>query len=281
MYVVCSSPKRLPWEHATSTGRVYPWRMRTDRGWKRFYATGWLVSAGITVHAFRQWKSYLREVEERAAEAERTHEEAARRRAVEERLRIARELHDSLTHSMSVIKVQAGVAAHLARKRGEEVPDALLAIQEASNDAVRELRGTLEVLRRDDSSGSGLDRLTELVERARAAGLPVTVAIDGERRPLPADVDQAAYRIVQEALTNITRHAGRATASVRLRFDHDVLTVHVDDDGRGRPDQVPKPGLGLVGMRERVTALGGRLLAEPKEEGGFTVQAELPTRAVS
>ena len=121
--------------------------MRTDRGWRRFYATGWLVSAGITAVAFLQWKAYVHEVEERADEAERTREAVARRRAVEERLRIARELHDSLTHSISVVKVQAGVAAHLARKRGEEVPPALLAIQEASTDAARELRSTLDVLR--------------------------------------------------------------------------------------------------------------------------------------
>ena len=118
--------------------------MRTDRGWRKFYAAGWLISAGITLVAFRMWQLHLREVEQRADEAERTRDEAARRRAVEERLRIARELHDSLTHSISVIRVQAGVAVHLARKRGEEVPPVLQAIQEASADAARELRATLE-----------------------------------------------------------------------------------------------------------------------------------------
>src|SRR5882724_6723156 len=105
--------------------------MRTDRGWRRVYATGWLVSAGITLVAFRMWQLHVREVEQRAEEAERTREEAAGRRAVEERLRIARELHDSLTHSISVVQVQAGVAVHLARKRGEEISPALLAIAEA------------------------------------------------------------------------------------------------------------------------------------------------------
>src|SRR6202021_3865149 len=109
--------------------------MRTERGWRRVYATGWVVSAGITLVAFRMWQLHLHEVEQRAEEAERTRDEVARRRAMEERLRIARELHDSLTHSISVIQVQSGVAAHLARKRGEEVPSALLAIQEASTDA--------------------------------------------------------------------------------------------------------------------------------------------------
>src|SRR6478609_9635633 len=137
--------------------------MRTDRGRRRFYAAGWLISAGVMVVTSRIWQLHLREVEQRAEEAERTKDEAARRRAVEERLRIARELHDSLTHSISVIKVQAGVAAHLARKNGEAPTDALLAIEEASNDAVRELRATLDVLRRDeDLNGSGLDLLPAL-----------------------------------------------------------------------------------------------------------------------
>src|SRR5215475_9686411 len=154
--------------------------MRTDRGWRRFYATGWLVSAGVTAVAFVMWQMHVREVERRADEAERTRDEVARRRAVEERLRIARELHDSLTHSISVIKVQAGVAAHLAMKNGEEPSDALLAIQEASSDAVRELRSTLDVLRREeDLNGSGLDLLPTLVDRARSSGLPTTYAVCG------------------------------------------------------------------------------------------------------
>ena len=145
-------------------------------------------------------------------------DEVARRRAMEERLRIARELHDSLTHSISVIQVQAGVAVHLARKRGEEVPPALLAIQEAGADAVRELRATLGVLRsEEDGDGSGLGQLDRLVARARAAGLPVTVTVTGAERPLPPEVDQAD-RIVQEALTNVSRHAGQARASVQLYY---------------------------------------------------------------
>src|SRR5215510_9423720 len=134
--------------------------MRTDRQWRRFYAAGWVVSAAVGVVATIEWHAHVREVERRAEEAERTRDEVARRRAMEERLRIARELHDSLTHSISVIKVQAGVAAHLARKNGEEPSEALLAIEEASTDAARELRSTLEVLRReDDQPGNGLDRI--------------------------------------------------------------------------------------------------------------------------
>jgi signal transduction histidine kinase len=252
--------------------------MRTDRGWRRFYATGWLVSLAITVHAYRQWKAYVSEVEQRAEEAERSREEVARRRAAEERLHIARELHDSLTHSISVIKVQAGVAAHLARKRGEEPSSALLAIQEASTEAVRELRSTLDALRRDeDANGSGLDRLPALAERARASGVPTTVTIDGSPRRLPVEVDQTAYRIVQEALTNVSRHAGPATASVRLCYGPATLTVRVDDDGIGSRTP-PVPGHGLIGMRERVNALGGRLRAETGPTRGFSVRAELPLK---
>jgi len=178
------------------------------------------------------------------------------------------------------------VAVHLARKRGEDVSPALLAIQEAGADAARELRATLGVLRSaEDGHGSGLSQLDRLVARAQAAGLPVTVTVTGAVRPLPPEADQAAYRIVQEALTNVSRHAGHARASVHLRYTAETLTVQVDDDGQGpvlsngtRPSG---PGLGLVGMRERVSALGGRLQAGPQHDGGFRVWAELPAQAPS
>ena len=234
------------------------------------------------VVTFRMWQLHVREVEQRAEEAERTRDQAAQRKAMEERLRIARELHDSLTHSISVIQVQAGVAVHLARKRGEEAPPALLAIQEAGADAVRELRTTLGVLRsEEDSDGSGLSQLDSLVARARAAGLPVTVTVTGAQRPLPPEVDQAAYRIVQEALTNVSRHASHACASVSLLFAPGTLTIQVDDDGEDTGGRAAGPGLGLIGMRERVTALGGHLHAGPQDGGGFQVRAELPARASS
>jgi signal transduction histidine kinase len=258
--------------------------MRTDRGRRTFYAAGWAISAGVMFVTARIWQLHLREVEQRADEAERTRDEVARRRAVEERLRIARDLHDSLTHSISVICVQSGVAVHLARKRGEEVPQALLAIAEASADAARELRTTLSVLRSDENGdGSGLAQLAALVSRAEAGGLAVTVTVTGPERPLPAAVDQAAYRIVQEALTNVSRHAGPACAMVQLHYAPDTLAVQVDDDGAGPAVPVAaeiRPaahGLGLIGMRERVTALGGRLHAGPRDDGGFRVRAELPT----
>jgi signal transduction histidine kinase len=258
--------------------------MRTDRGRRGFYAAGWLISVGVMAVTFRMWQLHVREVEQRAEEAVRTKDEAARRRAMEERLRIARELHDSLTHSISVIQVQAGVAVHLAHKRGEDVPPALLAIQEAGADAVRELRATLGALRsEEDGDGSGLSQLDSLVARARAAGLPVTVTVTGQERPLPPEADQAAYRIVQEALTNVSRHAGHACAAVHLHYTPETLSVQVVDDGQGtvtstRPSG---PGLGLVGMRERVSALGGRLQAGPQDGGGFRVRAELPARCPS
>ncbi len=230
----------------------------------------WLVAAGAAGEALRQ-------AERRADEAERTREEAARRRADEERLRIARELHDSLTHQISVIKVQSEVAVHVARRRGEEVPPALLAIQEAGREASRELRATLEALRDDDTAPPrGLDDVPELVERVRALGVDATLTVEGRGADVPAAVDRTVYRIVQESLTNVARHAGSATASVRIDCRPGLLAVRVDDDGAAAPATAPAPGLGLLGMRERVTALGGRLTAGPRDGGGFSVLAELP-----
>jgi signal transduction histidine kinase len=230
----------------------------------------WLIAAGAAGEALRQ-------AERRADEAERTREESALRRADEERLHIARELHDSLTHQISVIKVQAEVAVHLAQKRGEDVPGALLAIRDAGREAARELRATLEALRDDDKSPPlGLDHVPDLVRRVRTTGLDATLTIGGNRPDVPAAVDRTAYRIVQESLTNVTRHAAAATASVRIDYRPDAVAIQVDDDGTAAPAGAPVAGVGLVGMRERVTALGGHLRAEPRSEGGFTVQAELP-----
>ncbi|MGW4894026.1 sensor histidine kinase [Kitasatospora sp. NPDC004240] len=250
----------------------------------------WLVAAGAAGEALRQ-------AERRANEAERTREETARRRADEERLRIARELHDSLTHQISVIKIQAEAAVHVARRRGEQVPPALLAIQEAGREAARELRATLEALRDDDTAPPrGLDDLPKLVEQARTLGLDATLTVEGVRPSVPAAVGRTVYRIVQESLTNTARHARAGAATVRIEYRTDLLAVRVDDDGHATPATPPAtppgtsaggpsaaaagagptPGVGLLGMRERVTALGGRLSAEPRREGGFTVQAELP-----
>ncbi|MGC5014441.1 sensor histidine kinase [Streptosporangium sp. DT93] len=235
----------------------------------------WLIAAGAAGEALRQ-------AERRAEEAERTREETARRRADEERLHIARELHDSLTHQISVITVQAEVAVHVARRRGEPVPEALLAIRQAGREATRELRATLEALRDDDTAPArGLDHVGELVRRARTGGLDATLTVRGQRPDVPAAVDRTVYRIVQESLTNVTRHAAAATASVRIDYRPGALVVRVDDDGTATPQAAPAPGVGLLGMRERVTALGGRLRAEPRGEGGFSVHAELPVEPAS
>jgi signal transduction histidine kinase len=257
--------------------------MRTNRRRRTLNVAGWVISAVGMSAAVGLWQVHLRDAERRADEAERTRDEAARRMAMEERLRIARDLHDSLTHSISVISVQTGVAVHLARKRGEEVPPSLLAIQEAGADAARELRTTLSVLRsEEDSDHCGLGHLDHLVGRALSSGLAVTVTVAGTERALPPEVDQAAYRIVQEALTNVSRHAGRVQTSVHLDYLPDALSVQVDDDGPGDGDgpgpRPAGPGLGLIGMRERVTALGGRLNAGPRNGGGFRVRAEFPSR---
>lgn len=222
----------------------------------------------------------MQAIEGQLAEEERTREAIIQRVAAEERLRIARDLHDSLTHNISVIKVQSGVAAHLARKRGEEVPPALQAIQEAAGEAARELREVLHVLRQDMDPGNGSRRLADLpqlLDRARAAGLDAELAVTGCVRQVPDEVDSAAYRIVQEALTNVSRHAGQsAAARVRVGYGPDLITVQVDDDGAGRKVPPSGAGLGLIGMRERATALGGHLVAQGRPGRGFTVRAELP-----
>ncbi|MFG3702697.1 sensor histidine kinase [Micromonospora sp. NPDC047620] len=238
---------------------------------------GWFFAANVAGLVARQRRAYLEQVERRAIEAERTREEMALRRAGEERLRIARDLHDSLTHSISVIKVQAGIAVHLARKHNEEPSAALLAIQEASGAAMRELRATLDVLRApDDVDRVGLARVGELAERTRAAGVPVQVTVTGQPRDLPAEVDQAGYRVVQEALTNVARHAGPATARIHIEYAPAQLTVSVDDDGQASPVRPVTPGVGLRGMRERVTGLGGTLQAAARDSGGFAVRATFP-----
>ncbi|KAB1914175.1 sensor histidine kinase [Micromonospora sp. AMSO31t] len=238
---------------------------------------GWFVAANVAGLVARQRRAYLEQVEQRAVEAERTREEVALRRAGEERLRIARDLHDTLTHNISVIKVQAGIAVHLARKHGDEPSATLLAIQEASSAAMRELRATLDVLRApSDGDPVGLARVDELARRTRAAGVPVRLTVTGRPGDLPDEVDQAGYRVVQEALTNVARHAGPATAEIHVEYAPAQLTVSVTDDGQASPARPVTPGVGLRGMRERVTGLGGTLRAAARDGGGFAVRATFP-----
>jgi signal transduction histidine kinase len=219
---------------------------------------------------------------ERMLEAARTRAEEARRRASEERLRIARELHDVLAHNISLINVQAGVALHLMDEQPGQSRTALVAIKQASNDALRELRSVLDALRQVDDEpprapAPGLARLEGLVASAEAAGLVVSTRVAGTPRPLPVGVDLAAYRIVQEALTNVTRHAGRAAVTVRVAYGERDLEVQVDDDGDGpTAGRSSGGGNGIPGMRERAAALGGELEAGPRPGGGFRVLARLP-----
>jgi len=220
---------------------------------------------------------------ERRAEAVRMREEEARRRAGEERLRIARELHDALGHHLSLISVQSGVALHVNEELPEQARTSLAAIREASKEALSELRSVLDILRQEGEAaprfpGSTLARIEDLAAQARAAGLEVRTETRGDARPVPYRVGAAAFRIVQESLTNVTRHAGRATATVRVTYGDRDLTVEVEDDGRGAASGGPAPGggTGIGGMRERVTALGGELEAGPRSEGGFRVRARLP-----
>lgn len=222
----------------------------------------------------------LRGRHERAAEARRAREQEARRTADEERLRIARELHDILAHNISLINVQSGVALHLIDERPEQARVALEAINEASADALREVRSALNVLRGSREQPqrrptAGLAGLDELVSRAAAAGVGVALEFHGDRRPLPASVDLAAFRIVQESLTNIVRHAEAGAATVALTYGAGDLTLQIDDDGRGAATR-SGGGSGIAGMRERATALGGELEAGPQPGGGFRVRARLP-----
>ncbi len=239
----------------------------------------------LAAEALRNRRSYIQLLLERLELAERTREEEAQRRAEQERLRIARELHDVVAHTLTTINVQAGVAAHLAEREPGRAGSALAAIEGASHDALDELRAILGVLREADGAevplepAPGLDGVASLVDRFREAGADIELEVGGEQiGRIPQAVQLAAFRIVQESLTNATRHAPGAAARVRLAYEDDRLRVAIennlaqerDGNGRGR-------GVGIAGMRERATALGGMLEAGPCP-GGFKVTADLPYR---
>jgi signal transduction histidine kinase len=214
----------------------------------------------------------------------KVHEEEARRRLAEERLRIARELHDVVSHSIAMISVQASSAVHVMDDRPEQAREALLAIKAASRDALRDLRGILGVLHQaedDEPRGpaAGLAEVGALVENVRRAGHEVTLDVDGTGDGLPAAIDLAAYRVIQEALTNVVRHAPGAAAAVAVRRLPDALEIEVRDEGRtvtAGAEGRQGAGRGLAGMRERVRAAGGSLEAGPRPAGGFAVRATLP-----
>jgi signal transduction histidine kinase len=218
-------------------------------------------------------EQWARERAERARSAER--------RADEERLRIARELHDVLAHSISVINVQAGVGLALLDSDPEQARTALTTIKAASKEALGEVRQVLDTLRAPGEAprapAPGLDRLPELVEQAAGAGL--TVEIEGEVPTLPPGTDLAAFRIVQEALTNVVRHSGSRHARVRLESAEGAMRLRIDDDGPATGADAGGSGNGLAGMRERAAALGGTIEAGPRDDGGFRVLAVLPLRA--
>lgn len=249
------------------------------------WVPGWLVAVLVAGEVARARHEYLAEAQQRAAEAERTREQAALRRATEERLQVAREVHDVLSHSISMINVQAGVALHLMDTKPEQARTALVAIKQASKDALRDLRTTLGVLRDvdrpdgDRAPAGGLHRLEEMQAGAKAAGLELEIITTGEARELPAGVDLAAYRIVQESVSNIIRHSGASTGTISLQFSPTDLVIVVDNDA-GTPGRAESQGAGagngIRGMRERAEALGGDLDAGPRPDGGFRVRARLP-----
>jgi signal transduction histidine kinase len=260
---------------------LFPWLDRLFRD-QAAPSLGALVALAAWLLVLLGTAEVIRIRRERAAEALALREEEARARATEERLRIARELHDALGHHLSLINVQAGVALHVNEELPDPVRGSLTAIRQSSKEALTELRSVLEILRQEGeraprSPTSTLDRLDDLVSQAAAAGLDVRTETEGEAHPLPFGVDVAAYRIVQEALTNVARHAGSATATVRVDYGEHDLTVQVDDDGKATaPSPRTGTGKGVIGMRERAAALGGDLEAGPRPGGGFRVRARLP-----
>jgi signal transduction histidine kinase len=212
----------------------------------------------------------------------RTREEEARRRVDDERLRIARELHDVVAHAIATINVQAGVGEHVIATKPEEAASALSQIKQSSRDALRELRAMLDVLRAVDEPDArapapGLSQVDALIATSNQAGIPTKLVLRGEAAPLPATVDLTAYRIVQESLTNVLRHAVPASVTVTIGYEPEELTISVVDDGNGAAGAFTDgAGHGIVGMRERAKAVGGALTAGPRLQGGFEVSAVLP-----
>jgi signal transduction histidine kinase len=256
----------------------YPWAMTI------LNPVLFLLLPVVLAESTRLRRDHLDAVRARAEHAERNREEEARHRVAEERVRIARELHDVVAHHLALANAQAGTAAYLAQTRPEQVQRILRDLAGTTSGALRELKATVGLLRQPDDPGSpleptpGLGQLPELTAAFASVGLAVDVTVDGEERQLSPGVDLTAFRIVQEALTNVTKHATTDTASVRLSYGEDRLTITVTNAAGTHAVANPGEGFGMVGMRERVQSAGGRFEAGPHPAGGFTVATELPIR---
>jgi signal transduction histidine kinase len=237
----------------------------------------WLCALG-----FGRKLEQAREAEERAARLEREREEQARAAVAEERARIARELHDVVGHSVSVMTVQASGVRRLLRPEQEREREALLVVEQTGREALAEMRRLVGVLRRPEEAPAlapqpSLEHLDRLVEQAREAGLPVELRVEGEPIELPAGLDLTAYRLVQEGLTNAIKHANATQAEVLVRYGDGEVELQISDDGSGSSDgDVESGGHGLVGMRERVDVYGGELESGPRPDGGYALRARLP-----
>ncbi len=245
---------------------------------------GWSAAAVFLGEALRNRRSYLTELEDRARYLERSREQEARRRVAEDRLRIARDLHDSVAHAMATINVQAGAAAHVVDRRPAAAKDALTVIQRASAEVLDELAAMLALLRSEGEGEAdgpalaptpGFLQIPALVASMRESHLPVTFEQHGPLDAVPNPVGTAAYRIVQESLTNVMRHGRAAPTAVTVRVEAGDLTIEVTDDGPGTTGTAGT-GVGIRGMRERAEATGGTLHAAPRPGRGFTVRASWP-----
>jgi len=240
----------------------------------------WLLAAWAVGRTVRSWRVKSRALERANRELAEQRELQAQAAVAVERGRIARELHDVVAHNVSMMVVQAGAAARVLHGEQPDVRAALEVIAVTGRETVDEMRTLLGVLRSDDGQAAlkpqpGLADLEQLVSGVREAGLPVTLRIEGTRRPLPPALDLSAFRIVQEALTNALKHAGPARAEVTVCYEDSQVTLEVADTGCGA-DGARGTGHGLVGMRERAAMFGGELEARPRPEGGFAVRARLP-----
>ena len=258
-------------------GAVYGWSWPVA-----LFAAVWVCVAALAGIALDTRRRFVRESLARSEWTQRSREEEARRRMVEERLRIAREMHDVIGHSLAVISLQAGVAEHLLANRPEEARKAVTAIRGVSKQALTELRSELAALRGEGLGGvdrrptPGLSALPALAAQMRDAGLQIDMELPERGDEVPEIVSTAAYRIVQELLTNVARHAGSgARASVRAVLEPDRLELEIVDDGTGVTEP-PREGGGLQGMRERAAALAGAFAAGRRPQGGFRVWASLP-----